>query len=76
MSTMDNFKKNEQLMERDFINRSERELLQNLIKKIELAADPESKNHKESISSILSKHNVKADEDLIKDLLAWKRSTI
>ena len=70
--TTQQFQKDEQAAERDFINREERELLKSLSalqnKKIEL----DNTANIQSLSKLLVQHKVEPEPSLVADLMKWK----
>lgn len=67
----DSFLKKEAAAERDFINKAERDLLKNLLKKVSVAADPNFANTKVDLVAILNKHKVNVTPALVDDLVKW-----
>ncbi|CAG9322137.1 unnamed protein product [Blepharisma stoltei] len=64
-----------------YFNKKEKEQLRNLLHKLEDAAgEPEAavENDRESrakLLQVLSKHNIRASESLLDDILSWKKGT-
>jgi len=76
MSVTGRFKQNEEAQERDFINRTERELINNLLKKMEKTIDPHDVTYRDTVKAVLAKHDITATDALVDDLLAWKRTSL
>lgn len=66
------FTKEEQAAERDFINKEERSLLNNLAQLQKKKQDLKTTEDLSSCSNLLIKHNVEPKPDLVADLLQWK----
>lgn len=66
------FNKNKETAEeRNFITRSEQDLLKNLLKKVKAQTDPTAQQDKEALALILKRHNVTATPNLVDDLIKW-----
>jgi len=69
----DSYQKREKALEEKYFNEQDRELLQKLMKKMNLSHDPTGENSVESLRMIFDKHKIKMDPSLEQDLLSWKR---
>jgi len=58
--------------ERDFINRQEQEILKSLLARMEKAMDPEGKQAKSELNSVLDKEGIQLNEKVIEELVKWK----
>lgn len=71
-STTQQFQKDEQAAERDFINREERELLKSLAALQNKKTQLDHTEHVHSLSKVLVQHKVEPSPALVADLMKWK----
>lgn len=72
------FKDKEKVEEKIFIDKKERDLMKKLLEKLQTSEPehhrPDEKNpDKDRLEEILKKHNKKIPNELIEDLLHWKK---
>jgi len=61
-------------LERDFVNREERESIRNLLTKLDSIDDPDSSRAQRRLHDIMEKHGYQLPDHVIHDLLEWKAS--
>jgi hypothetical protein len=66
------FRRHEQLIEYDYVNRSEREFLNNLLDKMKAFTAPAGPESMQALTSLLTKHKVPITDEIKQDFVMWK----